>query len=71
MSLPTARTSLAANVNVTALCRHCSNRAPLDLAALIRAGHGDTPLLELPLRCSRRREPGHEVIVTGRSFAGR
>jgi hypothetical protein len=70
MSLPTPRTSLAAHCSVTAMCKHCSNRATLDLETLIRAGHGDKPLLELPLRCSRCREFGHQVVVSGRSFAG-
>jgi hypothetical protein len=43
---PTPRTSLAAKCSVNAWCKHCSNRTALDLAALIRAGHGDTPLLQ-------------------------
>jgi len=62
---------MAAHLSVNAYCKHCSNKAPLDLAALIRAGHGNTPLLELPLRCSHCGETGHTVLVSGQSFVGR
>jgi hypothetical protein len=68
---PTPRTSVTAHVSVTAYCEHCSHGAPLDLEALIRAGHGDTALLALPLRCEACRRFGHRVTVSGRSFAGR
>jgi hypothetical protein len=71
MTRPTPRTSLASHLRVNAYCAHCANRAPLDLAQLIQAGHGDTPLLELPLRCTRCRRFGHTVLVSGQSFAGR
>ena len=68
---PTPRTSAAAHVTVTAYCKHCTHGAQLDLPALIEAGHGDTPLLELPLRCEQCREVGHTVVVSGRSWACR
>jgi hypothetical protein len=61
---------MAAHVTVNAYCKHCTHAAPLDFSALILAGHGDTPLLELPLRCERCREFGHTVVVSGRSWAG-
>ncbi len=61
---PTPRTSLAARVSVTAICRVCGHNQPLDLADLIARGHADTPLLALPLRC-RCGERGFEVIVSG------
>jgi hypothetical protein len=70
MTLPTPRTSLAAHLSVNAYCAHCSNCTPLDLAELIRAGRGDVPLLELRLRCTRCRQFGHTVLVSGQSFAG-
>lgn len=70
MSLPTPRTSLAAHLTVNAYCAHCANCSPLELAALIRSGHGDTPLLELPLRWTQCRRFGHTVLVSGPSFAG-
>jgi hypothetical protein len=68
---PTPRTSLAAHLSVNAYCKHCSNRTTLDLPGLIRAGHGDTPLLDLPLRCAQCRRFGHEVVVSGRTFSER
>jgi hypothetical protein len=71
MTPPTPHTTVAAHCGVNAYCRHCSNKAPLDLEALIQAGHGDTPLLELPLRCSECRRLGHTVLVSGRQFAVR
>jgi hypothetical protein len=39
---PTPRTSVAANVSVRAHCEHCGHAEPLNLEALILAGH-DTP----------------------------
>jgi hypothetical protein len=56
VSQPTPLTSLAAHAAVTVYCRHCQHSAPLDLAGMAEAGeagHGDTPLIELPLRCDR------------------
>ncbi|MBV8093808.1 MAG: hypothetical protein JO110_11340 [Acetobacteraceae bacterium] len=52
---PTPRISLKAHVSVQAYCKHCTHVAALDLETLIRVGHGDTPLLELPLRCEQCR----------------
>jgi Reverse transcriptase (RNA-dependent DNA polymerase) len=49
-------------------CQHCSNWTALDLSALIHAGHGDTPLLDLPLRCRQCGRRGHEVVA---SYQGR
>jgi hypothetical protein len=71
MTLPTPRTSLAAHLSVNAYCTRCSNKEPLDCAELIRAGHGDVPLLELCLRCTRCRQFGRTVLVSGKPFAGR
>jgi len=36
---------------VDAWCRKCQHTVRLDLAALIANGHGDEPLIHLPLRC--------------------
>ena len=41
----------------------------LDYARVSRAV-GDTPLLQLPLRCSWCGELGHGVVVSSRSLAG-
>jgi len=50
---------------VHAVCRHCSRVVPLDLPAIITAGHGDTALIALPLRCTRCSKTGHSIIVSG------
>jgi hypothetical protein len=60
---PTPRTTLAAHHQVTAWCPHCGHVSELDLPELIAAGHGDTPLLELPLRCARCRERRFQLTV--------
>jgi hypothetical protein len=65
MSLPTPRTSLAAHVSVTVYCRHCDHSAPLDLAGMAEAGHPDTPLLQLPLRCERCGATAYRINVSG------
>jgi hypothetical protein len=55
---------------VHAVCRNpaCDHRAKLDLAALVAAGQGDIPLVELKLRCSACGKTGHEIKVSGRSY---
>jgi hypothetical protein len=35
-----------------AWCRACQHTVRLDLPALVAGGHGDVPLIHLPLRCS-------------------
>jgi hypothetical protein len=42
--------------------------AELDLAALVAAGHGDVPLIRLPLRSSACGRTGHQIKVSGRSY---
>jgi len=39
--------------------------AQLDLTALVASGHGDAPLVHLPLRGAA----GHQVVVSGQSMA--
>jgi hypothetical protein len=53
---------------VDAVCPHCDRWRELDLAALVAAGQGDTPLIQLPLRCSVCGALGHEIKVSGRSY---
>ena len=65
---PTPRTTLAAHHKVTTWCPHCGHVSELDLPELIAAGHGDTPLLELPLRCARCGERRFQLTV---AWAGR
>jgi hypothetical protein len=65
---PTPRTTLRAHYRVTIYCKHCTNSSQLDLPALIAAGYGDTPLLDLRLKCQRCGSFEHDGRV---SYAGR
>jgi hypothetical protein len=47
----------------------CNYRAQLDLTALVAAGHGDVPLVQLPLHCAACGAVGHRVFVSGQSMA--
>jgi hypothetical protein len=52
MSLPTPRTTLHAEyVRVHLSCRACQRQRDADLQALVGAGRGDVPLVELRWRC--------------------
>jgi hypothetical protein len=66
-SLPTPR-KYAGLHRVDAVCSGCNHWNELDLTALVDAGHGDTPLIRLPLRCSACGSTGHRVVVSGRSY---
>ena len=48
--LPTPR-SIPQGYVVSAWCRACQHTVRLDLPALVAGGHGDVPLIHLPLRC--------------------
>jgi hypothetical protein len=64
---PTARQYV--NVHrVDVVCPHCDRWKELDLAAIIAAGRGDLPLVQLPLRCSTCGKTGHQIKVSGRSY---
>ncbi len=58
---PTAR-DYAGIHTVHGVCRDpaCDRWAELDLAALVAAGQGDVPLIELKLRCSKCGKTGHK-----------
>jgi hypothetical protein len=49
-ALPTPR-SIPQGYDVSAWCRACQHTVRLDLPALVGGGHGDVPLIQLPLRC--------------------
>jgi hypothetical protein len=61
---PTARDYLGLHT-VHAFCVPCNRPEEIDLAALIEAGYGDTPLIELPLRCAECGHRGHRILVSG------
>ena len=51
--LPTARTTLQArHVDLRLTCRSCRRSRNADLQALVDAGNGDVPLVQLRFRCS-------------------
>jgi hypothetical protein len=53
MNLPTPRSTLRAEyVRVHLSCRASQRQRDADLQALVDAGHGDTPLVQLRWRCS-------------------
>jgi hypothetical protein len=61
-SLPTPRQY--ANLHrVDDACRSGNHIVTLDLPALIASGHGDTPLIQLPLRCGNCGGKGPSIIV--------
>jgi len=63
--LPTPRTTLAARyVRVVLTCWSCRHQRDADLAALIDAGRGDVPLIQLRWRCSRCRSARIDMICT-------
>ena len=49
-ALPTPR-SIPHGYAVSAWCRACRHTVQLDQEALAAGGHGDVPLIHLPLRC--------------------
>jgi hypothetical protein len=65
--LPTPRTTLAARyVRVGLNCRSCLHQTDADLEALIEAGRGDVPLIELRWRCGRCGHRRIDMICTGK-----
>ena len=69
--LPTPRTTLSAGyVCVLVWCKGgCQHQAPADLQALVDAGRGDVPLMQLRFRCgncgSRRTDWAATAKETG------
>jgi hypothetical protein len=70
--LPTPRSTLRARyVRVSLNCRSCLHQADADLEALIDAGRGDTPLVDLRWRCARCGHRRIDMICTGKHVVGR
>jgi hypothetical protein len=66
--LPTARTTLRAGyVRVLVFCNSCRHQADADLQALIDAGRGDVPLVDLRFRCGNCRSKLTDFVCTSRS----
>jgi hypothetical protein len=53
---------------VHAVCPACDRWQQLDFAALVAAGQGDVPLIQLRLRCSACGRTGHQIKVSGKSY---
>jgi hypothetical protein len=49
--LPTPRSMSHTGFAVRVWCKSCRHSINADLAALIRDGHGDTPLVQIKWRC--------------------
>jgi hypothetical protein len=64
---PTARDYVKIDI-VHATCLRCDHAHELDLAALVKAGQGDTPLIRLRLRCSKCGMLGHTINMSGQSY---
>lgn len=47
---------------LAAYCPRCRRWAVLDLAAMVKAGHGDMPVMRLTPRCRRCGEPGEKQV---------
>jgi hypothetical protein len=68
--LPTSRTTFAARyVAVLVWCKSCRHQAAADLVALIDAGRGDVPLVDLRFRCGNCRSMLTDFVCTSRSGA--
>jgi hypothetical protein len=66
--LPTPRTTLKARyVRVLLTCWSCKYQRDADLQALIDAGRGDTPLVELRWRCSQCHTDKVDMVVTSQA----
>lgn len=65
--LPTPATMLAADcADLTLWCRACQHQVVADLAALVRDGRGDVPLVRLRWRCGACGSRRVESVVSGR-----
>ena len=64
----TPRTTLAAHATLHVICRTCQRERQADLAALIEAGHGGTPLPALRWRCQACGSADCRIVVSGRHW---
>jgi hypothetical protein len=70
MSLPTPRNTLRAEyVRVHLSCRACQRQRDADLQALVDAGRGDVPLVELRWRCGECHSARIDAVVMSKDSA--
>jgi Zn finger protein HypA/HybF involved in hydrogenase expression len=69
--LPTPRTTLRSRyVRVLVWCKSCRHRRDAGLQAVIDAGKGDVPLMELRFRCSNCGSQLTDFVVTATEETG-
>jgi hypothetical protein len=66
-TLPTSRSTLRARYGrVLVWCKACRRQADADLQAIVDAGRGDVPLVELRFRCANCGSRLTDFVVTSR-----
>jgi hypothetical protein len=69
--LPTARSTEGAGyVCVLVWCKACRHQAPADLPAIIAAGKGDVPLIQLRFRCANCGSRLTDCVVAAKDATG-
>lgn len=65
--MPTINTAIVLAQRISARCRRCGRTRELPLTDLAGAGHGDTALADLPLRCTGAvaEQDGPGTVVCG------
>ena len=70
--LPTPRTTLRTGyVRVRVWCKSCRRQRDADLQALVDAGRGDVPLVEMRFRCANCGSRLTDFVVTATEATGR
>jgi hypothetical protein len=69
--LPTRTTLRTGYVRVRVWCKSCRRQRDADLQALVDAGRGDVPLVELRFRCANCRSSLTDFVVTATEATGR
>jgi hypothetical protein len=63
--LPTARTLAPTGFKFHVWCKACRHSVDVDLAALIRDGRGDLPLVKIKWKCGRCGSQLTDAVMTG------
>lgn len=70
--LPTPRSTVRSRyARVLVWCKACRHQREADLQALVDAGHGDVPLINLRFRCSNRGSRLTGWVVTAKKTGPR
>lgn len=68
--LPTANLYAKSGPDFALICGDCPHTAVVDYAALIAAGKGDVPLVDLRFRCAKCGSRNVTGVVSGARRAG-